>query len=572
MNTAMHPAAVIGLLPWHSSSEKLLGGSWLRADFTAIRDAFIKEYIHRCDSLLATMEASSAAFLKIIKQRFISFDEFGKLRSGNTQGLSMYALHYWKLLKSHRSLPIITANDDDDYTELLKKYLPKTNAFFFSPQPVPVPIAALDRHLLITGRTGSGKTEFLKALFYQLQFHSHTKKNAALCLLDPHGDLSEQLLSLKLNLQDPKRIWYIDPQLHPKFIPCLNPFWHPVKDAMLVDLLAQQWAKTFSELVPETGVSLQMEALLKPCLAVLFRKGGSGLSDLQNFMDNQSNEQWIAWGKADANPVYRNFFNTAFSNKKYDATKLAVYTRLQLLLNNQSFYRMMNGAATIDLKRGMDEGAVIIFNLSKGKLGEDTSRALGRFVSATLLSIALQRAFEPVRSRKACYLFADEFHNIAADSGSIETLYAEARKYRLHLLAGLQHIGQLSPSMKDMVLNNTAVKLVGLNGLPSLKGQAGDIGVSFAALQQLPAYHFYLKIDHHPALKIKSPDFLLKNAKKYNAAAKELAALKEYLLQQSGLYRSIQEEESFFSHNQNKSLSPNQREDNTQEFKPRFGL
>ncbi len=61
----------------------------------------------------------------------------------------------------------------------------------------------------------------------------------------------------------------------------------------MVDLLSQQRAKTFAELIPEAGMSLQMETLLKPCLAVLFSHGGCGLSDLQNFMNDSTNQKRV---------------------------------------------------------------------------------------------------------------------------------------------------------------------------------------------------------------------------------------------------------------------------------------
>ncbi len=444
---------------------------------------------------------------------------------------------YWQQINQRHIRLLLPTPDDDEKNDLalLKKWLPSASTFFFSPRPVPVPVSALNRHLLITGRTGSGKTQFLQSLFWQLQHQTHLKQQSSIVLLDPHGDLAEKLFGLRENLKKPERMWYIDPQLDSKKIPCLNPFWHRVSDSVMVDLLSQQWAKAFSELIPEMGLSLQMEALLKPCLAVLFAKGNCGLTDLQVFMDDTQNHDWVELGKKSSFPVYRQFFESAFLNKKYAPTKLAVYTRLQLLLNNFTFYQMMNGECTIDLKKGMNQGNIILFNLSKGRLGEDCSKALGRFVSATLLSIALQRSFESESSRKSCYLFIDEFHNMA--NGSMETVFSEARKYRLHLIVGTQTVGQLPASMKDMVLNNTAVKLVGLNGLPALKNQAGDIGVAYHDLQNLPPFYFYMKYDHHPALKIKSPDFLLRHPKKYFASKDEMKALKEYVIYKSVIYR-----------------------------------
>lgn len=522
--------------------QTIWAGEYLLADCKEAREHYIKHHTHQTDTILAGHPVGSKVFLSFLKQRFITFEEYVLLVDTRTfpktnQNYSSFAPLYWELInKPHYKLLLPTPDEHEkNYLALLKKWLPNTTAFFFSHQPVPIPIVAIKKHLLITGKTGSGKTIFLQSLFYQLQQQSHSKQQAAMVLLDPHGDISEALFSLRLNRDNPNRLWYIDPQWDTTKVPCLNPFWQKVKDPILVDLLSQQWAKAFSELIPEAGMTLQMEAVLKPCLAILFTTGACGLLDLQHFMDDSQNEKWVALGRQSAHPVFRAFFETAFLNKKYAPTKLAIYTRLQLLLNNYTFYQMMNGQSSIDLKKGMAQGKVILFNLSKGKLGEDTSRALGRFVTATVLSIALQRAFESESNRKSCFVFVDEFHTMA--SSSMETIFSEARKYHLHLIVGTQSVGQLPLSLRDMVLNNTAVKVVGLNGLPALKSQAADIGVSFAELKSLPQYHFYLKYDHYPALKIKSADFMLKHPKRYFATQKEQKVLKEIVLHQSGLYR-----------------------------------
>lgn len=559
-----------------TSMDFFWSGEYRIADCLEVRERLLKKHISRIDKQLSGMRQGSPGFISILKRRFLAYDEFCSLTGLNRNvkpgnGLSEFAALYWELLKnsSMKSLLHLNTDYEENYLELFQKCLPNASGFFFSPRPVPFPISALDRHLIITGRTGSGKTQFMQSLFYQLQEKTQLKQNASLILIDPHGDISSQLLSLRLNLKSLNRIWYIDPQWDRKKMPCLNPFWQKVKSPVLVDLLAQQWAKAFSELIPETGMSLQMETLLKPCLSVMFSRGGCGLMDLQEFMDDSVNTKWVELGMQSSNPVYRTFFEQAFLNKKYAITKLAIYTRLQHLMNNYSFYQMMNGQSTIDLKKGMQEGKVILFNLSKGKLGEDTSRALGRFISATILSIALQRAFEGEGKRKSCYLFVDEFHNLA--SGSMETVFSEARKYNLHLIVGTQSIGQLPLSLRDMVLNNTAVKLVGINGLPALKSQAADIGVSYSELQNLPPYHFYLKYDHHPALKIKSPDFLLRNPKLYFALPNEQKSIKEFCINQSGIYidSGTSEKESGREIQRNDAVSD---ESKPNDFTPRFGL
>ena len=88
-------------------------------------------------------------------------------------------------------------------------------------------------------------------------------------------------------------------------------------------------------------------------------------------------------------------------------------------------------------------------------------------------------------------------------------------------------------------MNNSAVKLAGINGLPALKELAGDFGVSYSAMQSLLPYEFYLKHDHFPAIKIKSPGFLIRQQKRYFCNKEELKKLKAYLLSESGIYRDI---------------------------------
>lgn len=554
-----------------SDCENFWAGEYQLCDCSDARETMLQHHTHNIDTILGKQTNGSSQFLVILKQRFLTFQEYLLLveNRGFTkakQPLS-FAQQYWELIQQSKHQLLLPSFDDHEtnYLALLKKWLPRTAAFFFRHEPVPIPLTALYRHLIITGRTGSGKSQFLQTLFYQLQQQSHRKQETAMVFLDPHGDISEKLFSLNLNIQKPERLWYIDPQWDSKKVPCLNPFWEKIKNPILIDLLSQQWAKAFSELIPEAGLSLQMEVLLRPCLAVMFQQGGCGLFDLQIFMDDAQNEQWVTLGRKSTNPVFRNFFEQGFMNKKYAPTKLAIFTRLQMLLNNYSFYQMMNGKSTIDLKKGLQEGKIILFNLSKGKLGEDTSKALSRFISATLLSIALQRAFEKEGSRKRCFLFADEFQNMA--SSSMETVFSEARKYNLHLIVGTQTIGQLPNSLKNMVLNNTAVKLVGINGLPALKSQAGDIGVSYTQLQKLPPYHFYLKYDHYPALKIKSADFMLRSPKRYFATARQIAELKKYILEKSGIYRN-HETVAEPTTGKQQSAPPSSSDD----FTPQFGL
>jgi hypothetical protein len=78
---------------------------------------------------------------------------------------------------------------------------------------------------------------------------------------------------------------------------------------------------------------------------------------------------------------------------------------------------------SLDLRRIMDGGKILLVNLAKGKIGEDTSSLLGAFLVARLGRTALRRADTPETERRDFYVYLDEFPTFATLSrqGSIRS-------------------------------------------------------------------------------------------------------------------------------------------------------
>ena len=158
-------------------------------------------------------------------------------------------------------------------------WLKKMVGLYVEPKPLGISLTALKRHVYISGRSGSGKSELMKLLFYTLQKQSQKNLGFSLVLLDPHGDLAEEVLGFHLNASTQKngqssqdRIIYIDLYADTRQIPIINPLELPrqitngeEKEAM-IDLLSQELARIFQEMIAGTTLSLQMEALLVPCI------------------------------------------------------------------------------------------------------------------------------------------------------------------------------------------------------------------------------------------------------------------------------------------------------------------
>ena len=100
----------------------------------------------------------------------------------------------------------------------------------------------------------------------------------------------------------------------------------------------------------------------------------------------------------------------------------------------------------------MDNGKIIIVNLSKGKIGEDASSLLGAMMVTKFQMDAMSRADIPENQRKDFYLYVDEFQNFATDS--FATILSEARKYKLNLVMANQYIDQMQESVRGAVFGN----------------------------------------------------------------------------------------------------------------------
>lgn len=390
-----------------------------------------------------------------------------------------------------------------------------------------VSMSELQRHSYISGKSGSGKSELLKLLFYRLTKESHEKQSRSLMLLDPHGDLAKEVKNL--HFFDSDRLVYIDPYFENGYTPIINPFELQETDELSIEKRCQELTETITEIVSEHGLSSQMKTILNPCISTLLRMKTATIKDLQTFMDDENNSHLVERGKASPLPNHRDFFNTSFYKTGYNPTKLSIYTKLQTLLNSYTFFQLVNGKSTVNLKEEINKGKVLIFSLSKGIIGTEVSNAMGRLIIAIIKSIALSRA-DGKHKRKPVYMFIDECQNYI--SPSIKVILQEARKYGLHLVLSNQIISDFSPPMKKAVLSNTAVKIAGKNNKDTRQAIAGEIGIKATDISELPKYHFFIKTDEMKEAQILKPKgFLLDTKGKFYLSKEQEKKQKAYLLE-----------------------------------------
>lgn len=484
-------------------------------------------------------------YRRLMYERGLTYEEYQTLFDGEIEEKEYpYYPAYEFLQISTKEERKLFTNKYEPHVEAYCKLIQNINLsgadFFLKRLRSQISLSNLKRHCYISGKSGSGKSSLLLSMFYNIQKMSHNKQQYSLVLIDAHGDLAEEAISLKLNKNKPDRLVYINPCLDSGFTPVLNPFELKDRSDEAVELTAQMLVAVFEELLGDAGLTMYMSTVLFPCIVTLLKKEGATLADLQTFMNDEQNGYLVRFAlEHNYNPNHIRFFKTAFYDKTYEKTKMAIYTRINSLLNTQLFYNAVVGKSTIDLEDAIDKGKVIVVNASKGRLGLQASSAFGRFVIASLQSIAIRRASKEKNDRKSCFVFIDECQNFLTKSISI--ILTEARKYGLHLILSNQSVSDLGEN-KDNVLNNTDVKLIGRNGNKSLAILAKETGVPVAKLSDLPKYSFYAKVGDIKPFIFETSSLLVKEQRGseiYYLDNKEVEEQKQYFINKSGYYLPV---------------------------------
>ena len=178
----------------------------------------------------------------------------------------------------------------------------------------------------------------------------------------------------------------------------------------------------------------------------------------------------------------------------------AIQNKLRPFLMNRSIRAIVSqGGPSLDLRDVLDEGKVLLVNLSKGLIGEDHSTLLGALIVTSLQQAAMSRADIRELDRRDFYLYIDEFQNFT--TGSFAVILSEARKYRLNLTVAHQYLRQLDELTSDAVFGNVGSMIcfqVGSSDAEDLALQLSKFEDQVRAvdLTNLPKYHAYIRLLH----------------------------------------------------------------------------
>ncbi len=307
------------------------------------------------------------------------------------------------------------------------------------------------RHTYIIGQTGTGKSTFMQEMAKQ-----DARNGKGFCIIDPHGSFVEDVLTA-IPKERAEDVIYFDPAdvERPFGLNMLE--YDPAKPEQKTFVI-NEMIGIFDQLydLKATGGPMFEQYMRNAMLLVMEDpESGSTLMEIPKVLADEDFRQ-LKLSRCQ-NPIVVDFW-TKEAEKAGGEAALAnmvpyITSKLTTFLSNDMMRPIIaQQKSTINFREIMDDGKILLINLSKGKIGEINARLLGMVIVGKILMAALSRVDMPEEERQDFYLYLDEFQNVTTNS--IAQILSEARKYRLDLIIAHQFIAQLKEEISKAVFGN----------------------------------------------------------------------------------------------------------------------
>lgn len=306
------------------------------------------------------------------------------------------------------------------------------------------------RHVYIIGQTGAGKSGTLELFALSDIFHGH-----GYAIIDPHGDFAIDNMRFipGSRLDD---VVYFNPAdtaypLGFNPLEVTNPHQKTNISSEVIGVLKRMFGDSWGP---------RLEYILRYTILALLDRPTTTMLDITRMLtDKKFRNETLEYCQ---DTVVLNFWKVEFAswNDKFVAEAVApVLNKVGAFTANPIIRNIIGQPkSTFDIRKIMDEGKILVVNLSKGLIGEDNAAILGSFLVTKIQLAAMSRSdIERIEDRRPFYLYVDEFQNFATDS--FATILSEARKYGLNLTVANQYISQMSETVRDAVFGNVGTMI-----------------------------------------------------------------------------------------------------------------
>ncbi|HET8669750.1 MAG TPA: type IV secretion system DNA-binding domain-containing protein, partial [Candidatus Saccharimonadales bacterium] len=359
-------------------------------------------------------------------------------------------------------------------------------------QEIGMTLEQRQKHTYIIGKTGTGKTTMLKASIYQDMI-----SGKGLAVLDPHGDMFHELLAI---IPEHRRedVVVFDPSddEYPVGLNILDPGIEFANEDMKHARITSTVLSVFKKLADDNQWGPRMEHILRNTTLTALQLPNPSLYTLQRLLTDKKYQREVA--KTIKDPVLKQFWDKEFkllgSMQMSTVTAPLTHRLGHFITTKMSRHILLQEKSTIRIADIMNEGKILLINLSKGDIGEDQSLFFGTILTSFIWMAAYQRTKIPEKQRRDFFVYVDEFQNFATPQFS--EIMSEGRKYHVALILSHQNIAQIEDKSIVKIVASNASTLICLKVgpedetfiLPYMKPEveSGDI-------VNLAPYNFYMK-------------------------------------------------------------------------------
>ena len=322
------------------------------------------------------------------------------------------------------------------------------------------------RHVYIIGQTGAGKSGTLELFALSDIFHGQ-----GYAIIDPHGDFAVDNMRFIPGSRTDDVVYFnpADTAFPLGFNPLevTDPAHKTNISSEVIGVLKRMFGESWGP---------RLEYILRYTILALLDRPNTTMLDITRMLtDKKFRKETLGYSQ---DTVVLQFWNIEFASwtEKFQAEAIApVLNKVGAFTANPIIRNIIGQPkSTFNIREIMDEGKILIVNLSKGLIGEDNASILGAFLVTKIQLAAMSRSDIPdIKDRRPFYLYVDEFQNFATDS--FATILSEARKYGLNLTVANQYISQMTDTVRDAVFGNVGTMI----SFRVAAGDAAELGKQF---------------------------------------------------------------------------------------------
>lgn len=305
------------------------------------------------------------------------------------------------------------------------------------------------RHTYVVGQTGSGKSWMLQSMAIQDAYKGH-----GFAVIDPHGGMADFVLD-HIPPERAEDVIYFNPAdfERPVGFNVMDYYDEQDKHRVVNGFLALLTKMYDPNNQGITGP--RFEQAVRNAMLTAMSKKGSSLIEVWRILTDYEwvKEEWLPYITDDL--VRRYWTDQVAKTSDFHKSEILGYivSKFDRFVTNIMMRNIIGQTeSSFNMRKIMDEGKILLVNLSKGLIGEENAQFLGLLMIPKILSAALSREDMPEKDRKPFFLYVDEFQNFATPDFAV--ILSEARKYQLSLNVGNQYIGQMSEDVRGAVFGN----------------------------------------------------------------------------------------------------------------------